>query len=1620
MDKQQKNNIPVKDWINQYKEQFERYNSYCDTNNWIYAEDVEEEYGVQKDISLIVLDRLKYFVKKFEPYLEFKYVKNFIDLMQIPVSLFLDRCNFYFENNDWLKETDKQKQIEEMKFQSDMMSDFNKLKDKLQEINLDEEFISLALPIFGDKNIPFLMQDMMESRYPEIQKFREVYANNGLVDESGIPSLTPYDVLNSTEMFLNIKNPPIYDSSKHYFEQSQEVLDFYTEEYKKITQGVTIAGVFIHPLLYWYLNFFKTDIPMSQFKNTPLYNPSKKRLITNPFLRDNELFYVESYAEADEKNVGLFAFGTRRWGKELADYEPIITPNGEVPIGSIKEGDIVYGRDGKKTSVIGVFPQGVKPIYRMYLKDGRTIDSGLEHQWVVKTNGKEKILTTKELLNNKLKYEHSKSGFTYRYYIPINSEVEFNEKELPINPYLMGIFLGDGSISNGLPKFSSIDQEVVNKIQEILGKDYTITNDENDLKTKGYYCKRYIKYIGKDKYVIDKKGHNPLSRIIVENNYDKDFSEKYIPHIYKFSSIEQRYELLKGLMDSDGSINKDGCIEFTVNNEILVNDVAWLCRSLGIRCEITFTDNGIVEKKIGDNKPIIVHDKKWRLHIRTDKSIFSLKRKIDRIKVRKNTSDVAIDRIEYIGDYSATCISVDNDDHLFLTKDFIVTHNTVMESAILSWSCTTVENSEALVIGGDEGDLQKLSKTLEIAFTNVHSAFYLPKNNNDWSKLIQFGLKNKAGERIPYGDIFIRNVNKGQEGSSEKTAGATPTAWIVDEAGKFNCKSMFQAAIPSFQTPDGWSLVPILSGCLTAGNKVFTKDGNLVNIEDLKYENGIVGFNNETQEVSFEDITNINPPQFKDCYKIITNKGTEIECSFDHPFLIKNRDKLETYINKEGIKNRRRKLDFIEAKELAVGTQLCLPDIIPLKGTKKMIEPYFIGAIIGDGNYSSDRGIRFSNEDKEIWDYFDSIGKDYRIDKEYVTEKGRIYKEVGFRGGMKYIKELGIYGQKGSSKDLPINIHLYQQNDVCELLAGLYDTDGSIIKNNANDKNFTIQLTSSSELLINSVKLLLIRLGIHSNKSFVKPDNRDRHIKSKNGYFNLLISDRKSILNFYDLIPIKINRKKEKLSEIIDILKNRVNKLDKHYPNLRFEKIISIEYVGSKPVYNLTTSTTHTYLANGVITHNTGGNVDLSIDAQNMLMNPEENSILPMNWDRLDNMVQDKDLITWKRKNFGLFLPSQMSFKDGLRKVDKSLSEYFNIDDERLQRINIKVTDWVNSNKVIKEDREKKKKDKTGLNKEKMYYPIDPNDCFLNKIENPFPSLEAQLHKEYLIENGLTGRNVDIYRKQGTKLGWEFSDKDLPSFPFEGGNIDSPVILFEDPPEDNDIDGTYVSGLDHYKHNKASTNSLGANYIFKRNVNLDEWSDRVVACYYARPETIEKFNNINEMLIEGYGAECLQENADISFEQHLKAKHKLNLLANGEELAKRLINPRASQNNKYGLNPNEKNQQYILNLVIDYCQEDIEIGEDEHGDKIIVKGVTKIPDIGLLDEIINFHYGGNFDKLIAFGHALAWARYLDSLNIMPKVKKKYTNDSTYKKQMRQDKLRAKSPYSYGNYKLYKT
>lgn len=423
----------------------------------------------------------------------------------------------------------------------------------------------------------------------------------------------------------------------------------------------------------------------------------------------------------------------------------------------------------------------------------------------------------------------------------------------------------------------------------------------------------------------------------------------------------------------------------------------------------------------------------------------------------------------------------------------------------------------------------------------------------------------------------------------------------------------------------------------------------------------------------------------------------------------------------------------------------------------------------------------------------------------------------------------------------------------------------------------------------------------------------------------------------------------------------------------------------------------------------TGGEVEESQDAQSIVNNPEVHNLINMDWNILNRNCKNP---TWVEKNWGLFVPAQMSIEPGLIKLDTTLADHIHVEDEYLKKIKIQVTDWVNATKIL-QDRRKvlAEKDPATHIDEMMFLPLDTDDCFLQSGKNPFPTIEATRHRRKLVDTGETGKVVDIYRKEGsTRLGFETSDKLLAKFPYEGGIIDAPVLIFENPPNDNTPDSTYVGGLDHYKHTQSGTDSLGAYYIFKRRVNLnDPWAERIVCSYVSRPSSMVIFNTTVEQIMEGYGAETLQENADISFQQHLDAKHKTAMwLANGEDLARAQISRTARQNNKYGLPPTEKNQQYLLNLVIHYCQEEINLGKDENGDEIIMKGVERIPDIYLLDEIIGFKYGKNHDRIIAFGHALAWARYLDSLHIMPKVTK--DRDEDYDKASMKQKLKKQSPY----------
>lgn len=867
---------PIHRVIDNYKGLFKRYRDYFVANNWVYDDNPVKAYDIEQGFVNMSLEIAKRFTKQFKAFLKHQYAKEFLDLMLEPANLYMDRCMLYAQNNLFMVIEDDAKRMREVEFQTKITSDHSKISEKYYSLEIDEDDASnIGVPIRADEKIPFLMSTTMEEVFPHLKNVRSTLNE---VEALDITNHTVYDVMNSTEMFRNIKNPPPYDLNKHYYEQNKDTLDFYEEELYKIKNGVTIAGVFIHPLLYWHINFFKTDMPMNMFKNAPFYDPAESIYIGNPLLRDNELFFVDSYQRAQEQNLSLFIFGTRRYGK------------------------------------------------------------------------------------------------------------------------------------------------------------------------------------------------------------------------------------------------------------------------------------------------------------------------------------------------------------------------TVIESSLLTWRSMVVRNGEGYVVGGSDRDLKKLTKTMAIAFTNVHPAFRLTNNKQDWDTHIQLGLKLKNGKAIPYNDLFISNVNSGAKQDAVKTAGGSPSVFAVDEIGKFSCKLMYQQALPSFDTPEGRRCPVVLTG--------------------------------------------------------------------------------------------------------------------------------------------------------------------------------------------------------------------------------------------------------------------------------------------------------------------------------------------------------------------------------------TGGEEELSRDAQDMLLNPEAYAILPMDWEVLENYVPESRLITWKRRKFGIFIPGQMSFKTGLRKKVVSFEEFMKANSESLRKIDLHITDWENAKAVMEEDRAKKKNDPSALAQEKMGYPFDPMECFVNRIENPFCAKEGQEHLENLRESGQVGKKVEITRYEGTKrLQLYFSDKELAVFPFKGGNADAPVVIFEDPPENPKFDFTYCAGLDAYKHDKASTDSVGVLYIYKRAVGIkDPFANKIVAVYAARPDRIETFNQTCEMLLEGYGAQCLMENADIAFQIYLRSRGKDTiLLANGKELVQYKINPKAIQNNEIGLNTTAVNQRYIFGLVQNYTNEWITIGHNEEGEELTRRGIVRIPDPGLLQELTEYYPGMNADRLVAFGHALALADYWDSMGWYPK--KKVMEDDEMIKRYKAEQLQFNSVYS---------
>ena len=476
-----------------------------------------------------------------------------------------------------------------------------------------------------------------------------------------------------------------------YPKGTSEYFSFWETETDRCVNGFTAEdGDYITGYNYFYLNYCPIQrIIYKITKDAKGHDVVKKtRETAFPDFYDYDYYYFLSIEEAENQGKHLCVAKARRKGFEQPESEEVLTPNGFVTMGSLKVGDFVINPDGRACKVIEINEQGEQEVYEVELQDGRKVRCGENHLWstINSTRGKLHIKTTKEYSKLKLK-QGSKGKEFYPYKLPSVRPIDFEQPPGKIDPYVLGVLLGDGYICGSQIKFSTDDIFIVEELSKRL-PNYTIKPLTN-----------------KFQYVIisNQKGIHELGRELKTLGLRVKADKKFIPLEYKLAPIEYRMELLQGLMDTDGSCT-NGASTFVSTSEQLVDDVAFLCRSLGIRCkksnEIPGRSN--VDFGNGNFSNTLPH---WELTIITEENIFKLPRKLEKLRHDRTYkyNAIGLKSIKSLGyKEKQRCIIVDHDNSLYLTKDFIPTHNSYKGGAMLCRNFFLIPNSKSYVYAANK------------------------------------------------------------------------------------------------------------------------------------------------------------------------------------------------------------------------------------------------------------------------------------------------------------------------------------------------------------------------------------------------------------------------------------------------------------------------------------------------------------------------------------------------------------------------------------------------------------------------------------------------------------------------------------------------------------------------------------------------------------------------------------------------------------------------------------------------------------------------------------------------------------------------------------------------------
>lgn len=818
----------------------------------------------------------------------------------------------------------------------------------------------------------------------------------------------------------------------------------------------------------------------------------------------------------------------------------------------------------------------------------------------------------------------------------------------------------------------------------------------------------------------------------------------------------------------------------------------------------------------------------------------------------------------------------------------------------------------------------------------------------------EFGKSTEQGYLSSITGITLKN-------DPERIRGTRGKLVLWEEGGKFpNLLTAWRVEQPAVETDDGVAFgLMVAFGCVCKGTKVWTSTGDCVKIEDLHKEQGIIGW--DTYQAVQQKIENMNPPATKPCVRITTNTGRILECSTDHPLLWSKPGWTKRVPGKRSENEYMKQWKFHAAELCKVGEQVAVIDSIPFFGTKKMWEPRVVGWLIGDGSYGIDKTPRLSNCDDEINEYIESHFDTAKDRPDRVTKDGKIYKETRIKGICPELRKLGIYGQTKATKRLPEHIHQYDAESLSEMIGGLFDTDGYIGVDKTGRPRIT--LTQCQREILDEISEVLIHFGVHCSINFIKTKNRVHvsngcTIKDGEGHWRLSINDITSIGNFAKYISCAVTYKQSALDLMMLYTQEHLAQYHKYVLGVHAEKIVKIEDIGEQPIYNLTAACNNNYIANGIVTHNTGGTEGGSFDGlKDLFYKPEAYNVLsfPNIWD--DNAEETK---------CGFFVPSWSN----MDAVDENGKFRF-MDDDGNTLKDLAIQELIHQRNVIKDGGATQQ----SIDRFISERPLKPQEAVLELGKNIFPRklLMDQLTR---IRTNKKLQNmkhiVDLTWDNGKVQAHEKKSGDITSYHLKKDDKpDGSVVIWEYPVTDPPY-GLYIAGCDPYDHDESFTNSLGSTFIFKRVQAGEAWNDVIVAEYSGRPATAEEYyENVRKLLVF-YNARLLFENERKGIYPYFTNKHCDYLLADQPDKIITEIFKDSKVQRRKGCHMTKQIRAYGEGLILEWLMEEYEEGH---------MNIERIYSEPLIEELIENDGVKNVDRLIALCMVMLYREELYQIKV---------------------------------------